>query len=1169
MNFQYKGANRDNVILSVSSLSATALTVSLKNKYSVKVNIADDTILKATRATGTYVPLTSSELKSVRNGGYAGQRYEYDSDNNTYSTSSSGTYKYVTANDLFGTTVKLPIVYVLADGVVVNSEIDVYIADRSVKRITDAKYRSIVVDPFYYTSFGSGKDGYGYPTLLNVTMKNTLVDGANSFNFNVELPSDKLIETALTSGEYINSSYQMKLAYQIDAKTFAYQYVTVPVTVINRSITSEFLVVDDNFKLAKTVETMSKLTLTYIDENTSNIVRYEYSKSNNRIAAIYFDNAFAFDITQIPDVMHITFSNGEGKDYVIEKEITSTMSDETNAKTTQRMTLAIKVYNRDPAAYENAVVIDSFSITVARSATTVNKFNSDIIYTDDNNYRYSFNPYADYLDSVYNTKYKNTSGNNNFEQTGTFYVDGQYILKSTYNNSYKDVKYVDATIKSMAQYKDWSAKEDGKYTNENVYKVFRDSSENVVYYKYNSDTKMYYIVDSDAGNDTYVFVYTVKEIVNLEWNTSSVSYTYAGGIKNAQVKITGTNEVATETINVPIQFIDRTIDNDDNRQGGIKVANSSQTGASISDNVFTFDPFTVDADKFLTARSTTGYYDGARFAYDSLTGTYVRANNYYNSDTKLYYTYNTSTGKYTSSTTEADSYYDISEAIYKYVEPVNGTTIGGDSEVVFEGKYVEMTDYEIYGALKYFPSTGKAVIDGQEINVDIVWVITSVNISYAGGTYYANAYINYTGEYNYYTGTRTNNVGTQRASFKIVVTDRSVKSANIPTSISTQTGYIAVNANTGVGTMNTFIDPYMYQAPTMPTSLTVNVTNGASTKTQVFTEETDDTPQDYKLVWSFSKFRPSYTGGIVYVQALLTGPDGSTQTYRIPYAVYSMDITKVTTVDGIASSSPLYKNIRRTSYPYTSTVSNGNAASTYTIYPYAPVSQNLPSAYAATMNRYPVASATFGEDGYATNYAIGTTPTSITKEFTYANVGMPAAFELKLSGSSVTDGLVDSQRYATIYFGSQQRVRVKYTLANTTPSGSFALSTGSYNLNTFSMPTQTGTTATCVWFGYAELTVNGKTVKQAVTFSAGDGSAVKLKGFGRAVTYYLVGAVGAVVDKNGTLLDTRTLTSTFQIKTGNTGYTLSAGTIIPNYSSLTTSYRVAVTAAGGVTVSTL
>ena len=116
------------------------------------------------------------------------------------------------------------------------------------------------------------------------------------------------------------------------------------------------------------------------------------------------------------------------------------------------------------------------------------------------------------------------------------------------------------------------------------------------------------------------------------------------------------------------------------------------------------------------------------------------------------------------------------------------------------------------------------------------------------------------------------------------------------------------------------------------------------------------------------------------------------------------------------------------------------------------------------------------------------------------------------------------------------------------------------------MPTQSGTTATCVWFGYAQLTVNGKTIKQAITFSAGDGSAVKLKGYNRAVTYILVGAVGAVVDKNGTLLDTKTLTSTFTI---SSGYTLPAGTIIPNYASLTTRYRVQVTAAGGVTVTAL
>ena len=1159
MSFQYRGVSRDNAILSIANINASTLSVALKNKYEVKVNIADDTILKATRATGTYVALTTSELKSVRNGGYAGQRYAYDASNKTYSTSSSGTYKYVTANDLFGTTVKLPITYVLADGVTVNSEIDVYIADRSIKRITEAKYRSIVVDPFYYSSFGSGLDGYGYPTTLNVTMKNTLVDGNATFDFKVELPDDKLIETALTSGAYINSGYQMKLAYQIDAKTFAYQYVTVPLTIINRTMTSEFLVVDNDYKLAKAVETMSKLTLTYINEDDASIVRYEYSKSNNRISDIYFDNAFSFDVSQIPDVMHITFSNGEGKDYHITKEITSAMSDETNAKSVQRMTVLIKVYNKDPSvAANNAVVIDEFSITVARSVTNVTKYNSNIVYDDDNNYNYTFDPYADYLDSVYNTKYKNTSNTNNFAQKGTFYVDGQYVLYSSYVNNYKDVRYVEATIKSMSQYSDWAV--DKEATGANVYKVFEKAG-NPVYYKYNPDTKMYYVVDTNDGTDTYVFVYSVIDELDLEWNTSGMSYTYAGGVKNAQVTMSGANGVAKETINVPVQFIDKTVDNDDNRQGGIKIANSSATGATISNNVFTFDPFTVGSSEFLTARKEDGYTK-ARYAYDSTTGVYVLVNNYYNKAFNKYYTYNSSSDTYTSSSVEPDSYYDVSEAIYKYVAPVNATTLAGVNEVMTEGKYVEMTDYEIYGSLKYFPSTGKAVIDGQEINVDIVWAITSVTISYEGGTYYANAYINYNGEYNYYTGTKTNNVGTQRTSFKVVVTERTVVSASIPAAISGQTGYIAVNATTGVGTLNTFIDPYKYQAPTMPTSLTVNVKNGNSTTTKTFTEKSGDETPDYELAWSFSKFRPSYKGGVVYVQALLTGPDGITQTYRIPYAVYNMDITNVTTV-----ASSLSTNIRYSTYPYTSTVTNGEAATTYTIHPYAPVSQNLPSAYYVTMKQYPMSSVTFGSDGYASNYVISNSSTTIYKTFSYAKVGMPAAYALKLSGGVVTDGVAADARYATIYFGSQQRVRVRYTLADVNPSGAtFSLSTGSsYNLNTFSMPTQSGS-ATCVWFGYAQLTVNGKTIKQAVTFSAGDGSAVKLKGYDRDVTYYLRGAIGAVVDKNGTLLDTQTLTSDYVLYSS---YKLTKGTIIPRYVSRTACYSVTVTAAGSITVSQL
>ena len=47
------------------------------------------------------------------------------------------------------------------------------------------------------------------------------------------------------------------------------------------------------------------------------------------------------------------------------------------------------------------------------------------------------------------------------------------------------------------------------------------------------------------------------------------------------------------------------------------------------------------------------------------------------------------------------------------------------------------------------------------------------------------------------------------------------------------------------------------------------------------------TDADYAgvLSWSYNKFRPTYEGGVIFVTANLTGADGSTQSYDIPFLV--------------------------------------------------------------------------------------------------------------------------------------------------------------------------------------------------------------------------------------------------------------------------------------------
>ena len=1086
----------------------------------VVVNILDDTLLKASR--------DATKCKSV-----------------------------------FGKTIDLPIRYNFADGTVVDSTIAVYIEDRTIKRVENAALRSMVVDPYYYSSFGTLFDendemiegGYGYPEKVSMTMKNRLADNNATLTHYVTLPNDSIIADALKKGGYINSSYQLLVGYKVDDDVYAYQYITMPISVINRTIASEFFVMPDNYKLSKVTESSSKLTLTYVEETSGNLMRFVYSKGSNRPETIYFDNAFDFDLDIIPSQMNISFSNGEGRNYYIRKTVLSDIASAEDAKKVQRADMTIEVLNKNPQDTDDVVVLDTFKIEIVRSANTVTKFNSDIVYDDEFAYKYVFDPYtSNYADSIYNTENYNTAGEKNFADTGIFYVDGTYVLKATYDDKYANVRYITTPIASMAQYSSWVANgktADGEY----VYKVLKDGGNNTIYYRYNSDTKSYYPVAE--AQDAYVFMYTIATTVNLTWDTSKVRYTYAGGIHSATVTITGSNGVAKETMQAPLSFIDRTIDNDTDGKGGIKVGSSYVTS-------LTFDPWTTTNHEYvdyLNARNNDGYA-GVRY-YLAKDGSYEKATLYYDSVRDTYYKLN---GNAYASTTEKTGAIDISDAKYKAVNYV----LGYDSNhtAITEERFVEMTDYEIYGTYKYLSNTGKVYFNGTSINYSsVTWNVLSVTIDYAGGVYKAYAYINGFGEYNF----NGNKVGTQRAVITITVLDRTVtalSTANETAIKSAAPSYLS--RGTTAASSITSINPYDYQAPTMPTSLTVTTAQG--TKTFYSSDNASyESNKEYKLVWSYSKFRPSYLGGVVYINALLTGPDGSTQTYRLPFAVEKMLANNITSV--YASSPRTTGN-----YPFTSTVTTaGKANSSYEVDPYAPLSQTLPQNYNVTFTKSKISSITIGADGYPTNDYTYTSDGSQTMLFGYAKVSMPATFALKLNtDGTITDGLTsNNDRIATIYLGSQQRITANFTLKSSKTTSTTIPGYTSGNIANFRLPyKQSGQTVngTIVWIGTAvpkDYEGNNKLTKaQIVTFSAGtpllSGSvnSIALPDKGRKVVYTLTAVVGALVDKNGTLLDTETLTTSRTIN----GITFPAGTILPKYTGVGSKYTITVNQNGTVNV---
>lgn len=177
--------------------------------------------------------------------------------------------------------------------------------------------------------------------------------------------------------------------------------------------------------------------------------------------------------------------------------------------------------------------------------------------------------------------------------------------------------------------------------------------------------------------------------------------------------------------------------------------------------------------------------------------------------------------------------------------------------------------------------------------------------------------------------------------------------------------------------------------------------------TEVRTYTTIEGNGDGLLVWSFDEFRPSYLGGVVNMIAKLIDKDGTVQEYRVPFLVKKMLANKLTATNGT----------------YTSTVSNGIAATKFSLNPYSTTSQTMPFAYNVTFDVYtPSYDKATGEVSFAT------TATTTTFNFNYVIVSMPANTTYTISSSGITTSADGAN--ATLQLGAQERITVTIEQVN-------------------------------------------------------------------------------------------------------------------------------------------
>ncbi len=985
-----------------------------------------------------------------------------------------------------------------------SQEITVHVLDRTVKKVLDPAYRSITLDPFFNDTFREG--GLNLPLTLDVVLKDGSV-----FTLVPEWPDDSII----TNKGYFDANYKVAFTCYYESKDGAYgvidltddgidnpryvliseydgtytgtryakgatQNVTMPLMVLTRAAEkAEFVFDGFEEQSANDKYSYSSHSVTYgsKDANLGNVIDVVYDNDTNLPEEVVFYNAYSFGDPSLPRYLDVTFDGtGEVRRYYLETEGFTQFFGKIDVTESTSYDVTLHVYPTEAKEFEIFLNGKSaLKVKVTIKKTDVTRFNSDVasskLSTDNLNYT-GFEVYTENTDatSAYNTA--------NYADTFTFYPDGKFITVSEYEaGEYAGAKWLGDSSKYLYKVL-------GNGTVLANGEVSTDSDGNRIgtpyYYRYNVKGRTYTALDTNVVSDkdnTYVFVFTVRQTLNATWDTSDTTVSVDGGTSYVVATVTspvtiieGVANNATSTVRVPIEVNDATIKS-------VSIASSDfVTGGDASHMsfangtyAFTFDPYTTP---------------------------------------------------------------DVFEQIFK-----------ADNEGTYKlenGKYVELSKEEIvqysgqlYSVVgyKYFPAYVTIVTEtGTSVRKEVTWNFGASKVSYEGGTFAIRATV------------KGDGVKDQTILASLVINPRTV------TGLASGNDDLTKNTGFYLGTSEgqTYINPYEYLSKnvTLPSTLNVNVTKGDGTATTEV--KTFGGSDGYTLAWNFSKFNPTYEGGMIYLIAVLTGPDGIAQEFEIPFLVQRMYASSMTTVfklDEERKSSPTITSARYSSAAYTATVSD-SVATTYTINANDSASYSIPQAYKVTFT----ISNPDVTDGKVTGWTSTTTGTGWTshangatnaKVFTYVSLSMPGGFSL--TADILANGM-STAKNATIQLGTGERITIPFVVSSATASAP--------TYEGLKLDTKTSSGLPVVWYGTAVVydISGGYLAHHSVMFASDTGSYTLTSTGNRKIVYYLYAAVGSPVDTASRVLDTTIATSTIGSITvsGNKFGVVNVGQEIPN-----------------------
>lgn len=415
-----------------------------------------------------------------------------------------------------GTTTETDVIVTLADNAEVGAAADVIDsanAAGTIRKIVDARYRAMSIDPFEYATFREYLDAEGFT-------------GAN---IEVVTDDDRTITVTVTSwSNYLTEGSALPLAgaryndntiTATDGSGNTYTAV-VPLIVNARTVTDTEIVLHDSFSLVSTTRRFSNLVRRYNGEGQ--VVEVSYSLDTLMPTAITVYNAFAFADRNPFAVeeyggnaaIDVTFADGdEVKTYGF---VIGGLTVPTSAAASTTLSCP---YEITYGGGSGAVFSGTIEVTFSALRINANNIDSDIAYND-------LGGTAD--GKVFFAPYDNMVLGGNTLPT-PYGTDGIALSKLGLDTTGDVTVFVDGMFVTREQAAVYTAVADGAEARR--YTRLEGRS-------YNASGNSYVLAEGDTG--AYVYVYAAEYGLDgdeLTWDHSGITYNYNGGYKRTTVSI--------------------------------------------------------------------------------------------------------------------------------------------------------------------------------------------------------------------------------------------------------------------------------------------------------------------------------------------------------------------------------------------------------------------------------------------------------------------------------------------------------------------------------------------------------------------------------------------------------------------------------------------------------